>query len=123
VKCSCKVYETIAKSVGVRYHSWSVEIINKQLIEIQCEIISLAPGFAHFPITFLQQPLPFNFSLFYAKTLNRYEFNFSEITLSNMQLPSVYVPKKYVLLQCNLHTQTDSGKPPPVTMLISQTSA
>jgi hypothetical protein len=57
VKCSRKVYYNIAKSVEGEVSLWSVEIISKQLIEIQREIISLAPCLAHFPITF-QQPLP-----------------------------------------------------------------
>lgn len=40
VKYLCKIYDTIAKSVGARFRSWSVEIISKQLIEIQWELIS-----------------------------------------------------------------------------------
>jgi hypothetical protein len=57
--CSCKVEHTTAKSVWVRYRSWPDEIIRKQLIEIQWEIISLANCFAYFAITFLHQPLPY----------------------------------------------------------------
>jgi len=46
------------------------------------------------PSLFYTSSFLVNFSLFYAKTLNRYEINFSETTLSNMKLQSVYVPKQ-----------------------------